>query len=57
MAPIVRTGADGERELVRARWGMLGPLPYGGQAVTNIHSMSNPIGGAGAARARVVSSQ
>jgi len=25
MAPIVRTGADGERELVMARWGMPGP--------------------------------
>jgi hypothetical protein len=24
MAPIVRNGADGERELVMARWGMLG---------------------------------
>jgi putative SOS response-associated peptidase YedK len=27
---IVRTGADGERELVMARWGMLGPPQYGG---------------------------
>src|ERR1700722_20246347 len=25
MAPIVRNGADGERELVMARWGMPGP--------------------------------
>ena len=25
MAPIVRVGADGERELVMARWGMPGP--------------------------------
>jgi hypothetical protein len=34
MAPIVRTGADGERELVMVRWGMPGPPPqYGGQPV------------------------
>ena len=26
MAPIVRVGADGERELVMARWGMPGPV-------------------------------
>jgi putative SOS response-associated peptidase YedK len=26
MAPIVRAGADGERELVMARWGMPGRL-------------------------------
>ena len=25
LAPIVRRGADGERELVTARWGMPGP--------------------------------
>jgi len=25
MAPVVRTSADGERELVMARWGMPGP--------------------------------
>ena len=25
MAPIVRNGTDGERELVTARWGMPGP--------------------------------
>jgi putative SOS response-associated peptidase YedK len=25
MAPIVRTGEDGERELVMARWGLPGP--------------------------------
>jgi hypothetical protein len=29
MAPIVRTGANGERELVMARWGMPGPPQYG----------------------------
>jgi len=30
-APIVRVGADGERELVMARWGMPGPPQFGGQ--------------------------
>jgi putative SOS response-associated peptidase YedK len=30
MAPIVRNGTDGERELVMARWGMPGPSQYGG---------------------------
>ena len=35
-APIVRIGADGERELVMARWGMPAPPQFDGQAVTNI---------------------
>jgi len=35
-APIVRVGANGERELVMARWGMPGPPQFGGQPVTNI---------------------
>jgi putative SOS response-associated peptidase YedK len=42
MAPIVRRGADGERELVMARWGMPGPPQYGGQPVTNIRNVSSP---------------
>jgi putative SOS response-associated peptidase YedK len=42
MAPIVRTGADGERELVIARWGMPGPPQYGGAPVTNIRNLSSP---------------
>ena len=29
-APIVRIAADGERELVTARWGMPGPPQFGG---------------------------
>ena len=33
IAPIVRVAADGERELVMARWGMPGPPQYGGQPV------------------------
>jgi putative SOS response-associated peptidase YedK len=39
MAPIVRRGADGERELVMARWGMPGPPQFGGQPVTNIRNV------------------
>jgi putative SOS response-associated peptidase YedK len=30
LAPIVRAGPEGERELVMARWGMPGPPQYGG---------------------------
>ena len=42
MAPIVRVGADGERELVMARWGMPGPPQYGGQPVTNLRNLGSP---------------
>jgi putative SOS response-associated peptidase YedK len=42
MAPIVRVGADGERELVMARWGMPGPPQFGGQPVTNIRNAKSP---------------
>jgi putative SOS response-associated peptidase YedK len=38
-APIVRNGADGERELAMARWGMPGPPQFGGQPVTNIRNL------------------
>ena len=41
-APIVRNSVDGERELVMARWGMPGPLQFGGQPVTNIRNVSSP---------------
>jgi putative SOS response-associated peptidase YedK len=41
-APIVRSGADGERELVMARWGMPGPPQFGGQPVTNIRNLNSP---------------
>ena len=41
LAPIVRNNADGERELVMARWGMPGPLQFGGQPVTNIRNVSS----------------
>jgi len=42
MAPIVRIGTNGERELVMALWGMSGPFRYGGHAVTNIRYVSSP---------------
>jgi putative SOS response-associated peptidase YedK len=42
MEPIVRTGADGERELAMARWGMPGPAQYGGAPVTNIRNVRSP---------------
>ena len=42
MAPIVRNSADGERELVMARWGMPGPPQYGGAPVTNIRNLTSP---------------
>ncbi len=42
MAPIVRAGADGERELVMARWGVPGPPQYGGAPVTNIRNLASP---------------
>ena len=42
LAPIVRLGPGGERELVMARWGMPGPPQYGGQPVTNIRNLSSP---------------
>ena len=38
IAPIMRTGADGERELVMARWGMPGPSQYGGAPITPTNS-------------------
>jgi putative SOS response-associated peptidase YedK len=42
MAPIVRARADGERELVMARWGMPGPPQYGGALITNIRNLGSP---------------
>ncbi len=40
LAPIVRVSS--ERELVMARWGMPGPLRFGGQPVTNIRNTKSP---------------
>jgi hypothetical protein len=41
MAPIIRLGADGERELVMARWGMPAPPQFGGP-ITNIRNVNSP---------------
>ena len=41
LAPIVRVGADGERELVMARWGMPAPPQFGGP-ITNIRNVNSP---------------
>jgi len=41
LAPIVRLAADGERELVMARWGMPGPLQFGGAPITNIRNVKS----------------
>jgi len=38
LAPVVRTGSDGERELLMMRWGMPCPPQYGGAPVTNIRN-------------------
>ena len=42
MAPIIRNGADGGRELVMARWGMPGPPQYGAGPITNIRNVKSP---------------
>jgi putative SOS response-associated peptidase YedK len=45
MAPVVRTGSDGERELVMARWGMPSPPQFVtgiDRGVTNIRNVASP---------------
>ena len=42
MAPVVRTGDDGTRELVMARWGMPSPPQFGGLPVTNVRNTKSP---------------
>jgi hypothetical protein len=42
MAPIIRNSADGDRELVMARWGMPGPPQFGGALITNIRNVGSP---------------
>jgi putative SOS response-associated peptidase YedK len=42
MAPVVRTAADGLRELVLMRWGMPCPPAYGGPPATNIRNTKSP---------------
>jgi len=41
LAPIVRNAEGGERELVRARWGMPGPPQFGGHPITNIRNVTS----------------
>ncbi len=40
VAPIIR-GADAERELVMARWGMPGPPQFGGHPITNVRNVNS----------------
>lgn len=42
MAPAVRTAEDGERELLMMRWGMPGPVKFGGAPITNIRNTASP---------------
>ena len=42
MAPIIRRGPNGERELVMARWGMPGPSQFRGAPITNIRNVGSP---------------
>ena len=42
LAPVVRTTADGDRELTMMRWGMPGPPQFGGAPVTNIRNTNSP---------------
>lgn len=41
-APIVRDASDGVRELMLARWGMLGPSQLGGAPITNTQNTGSP---------------
>ena len=41
MAPVVRM-ADGERELIRMRWGFPPPPKVGNQPVTNVRNVASP---------------
>jgi len=38
MAPVVRVGSDGVREMLPMRWGLPGPESAGGRPVTNIRN-------------------
>ena len=41
-APIVRHDADGQRELVMARWGLPGPVQAGAPLVFNLRNAASP---------------
>lgn len=59
LAPIVRVGADGKREIASATWGMPTPPAYiksnYDPCVTNIRNVNSPIGNAGWDRRAVAS--
>ena len=40
-APVVRS-QDGQREMVKMRWGMPPPPKFGGAPITNIRNTSSP---------------
>jgi putative SOS response-associated peptidase YedK len=42
MAPVVRLGEDGARELVMMRWGFPCPPNFGGAHVTNVRNAQSP---------------
>jgi putative SOS response-associated peptidase YedK len=42
LAPIVRNAPDGVRELSMARWGMPGPVAFGGAPITNVRNTTSP---------------
>ena len=41
MAPILRVGSNGERDLVMARRGMPAPPQFGGASITNIRNLKS----------------
>jgi putative SOS response-associated peptidase YedK len=40
-APVVRNAPDGEREMLMMRWGILGPIQFGGKPVTNVRNLDS----------------
>jgi putative SOS response-associated peptidase YedK len=42
MAPVVRVGPDGVREMLPMRWGLPGPESTGGRPVTNVRNTESP---------------
>jgi putative SOS response-associated peptidase YedK len=57
LAPIVRNSADGACELVMARWGMPGPLQFGGRRSPTSATSQARIGAAGFQRGTAASCQ
>jgi putative SOS response-associated peptidase YedK len=42
MAPVIRLGDDGERQLEMMRWGLPGPPQYGARPVANVRNTTSP---------------